>query len=176
MEQVLEVTLRPLSLPDAEVIAQWAADPEFCRQADWSSGVSLEERRRRNRALIQSPPSQLIRLGAVHDGVLIGYVDLHGDEPERRELGFVIGERHRWGRGLGGLAAAAGLDFGFDRLGLRLIWAEALDANPRSISVLRRLGMAETGRGADVVFLGRPTHHRQFAITAVEWAAIKTPR
>jgi hypothetical protein len=95
------VTLRPFELRDADVMARWAADPEFCREADWTPGLPFSERQRFHRRLIQSGPSDLIRLGVIHRGVLVGYVDLHGDEPHRREIGFVIGERGRWGWGAG---------------------------------------------------------------------------
>ena len=160
------VILRPLERRDADVIARWAADPEFCRAADWTVGLPFDQCRAFHRDLIDSPPADLLRLGAVHDAELVGYVDLHGDEPGRRELGFVIGERSRWGRGLGRSAAGAGLDHGFDRLGLREVWAEALDANRRSVRILQSLGFTETGKGADSMFLGRPTSYRQFTITA----------
>ncbi len=163
------VTLRRLGLPDADVIASWAADPEFCRAADWTVDLPFTKHRHFHQTLIESPPADLIRLGAIHEHVLVGYVDLHGDEPYRRELGFVIGERCRWSQGLGRLAGAAGLDFGFDRLGLQVIWAEAPDANERSVRVLQRLGFLETGRGDDGVFLDQPTYYRQFAITANDW-------
>ncbi len=102
---------------------------------------------------------------------MVGYVDLHGDQPHRREIGFVIGERSRWGQGLGRLAAAAGLDHGFHQLALQEIWAEAMDANQRSVRILQSLGMLETGRGGEDMFLDQPTHYRQFAITAENWLA-----
>ncbi len=168
------MTLRPLELQDAEVIAAWATDREFCREADWTADLTFTEYRRFHQNLIQSPPPELVRLGAIHEGLLVGYVDLHGDEPQRRELGFVIGERGRWGRGLGRLAGAACLAYGFDQLGLRVIWAEALDANQRSVHLLQRLGMAETGRGGRGVFLDRPTYYRRFVITAKDWASGRT--
>lgn len=162
--------LRPLDLPDAEVMARWAADPEFCHAAGWTMGLPSAHYRRFHEELIRSPPAELTRLGAVRVGDLAGYVDLHGDAPDRRELGFVIGVRSRWGRGLGRSAAAAGLDYGFGRLGLSEIWAEAFDANLRSIRILQRLGLRETGRGDDGVFLDQPTYYRRFAITAKDWA------
>lgn len=168
------LTLRPLEVQDADVIAAWAADSEFCREAGWTADLPFPERRRFHRTLIQSPPRALIRLGAIHAGLLVGYVDLHGDEPDRRELGFAIGERGRWGRGLGRLAGAAGLDYGFGQLGLQEIWAEALDANQRSIRILQRLGLVETGSGDEGVFVDQPTYHRQFTITAKDWAR-RTP-
>jgi len=95
------VTLRKLTLQDADVFATWAADPTFCHEADWTTGLSFAEYQHFHQTLIQSPPPELIRLGVMHEGILVGYVDLHGDEPHRRELGFVIGERSRWGVGLG---------------------------------------------------------------------------
>ena len=168
------VTLRPFELRDADVMARWAADPEFCREADWTPGLPFSERQRFHRRLIQSGPSDLIRLGVIHRGVLVGYVDLHGDEPHRREIGFVIGERGRWGRGLGRWAAAAGLDHGFAELGLQEIWAEAFDSNQRSVRILQRLGLLEVGRGDEGVYRDQPTYYRQFAITAAEWAYQRT--
>ena len=151
-------------------MARWAADAEFCRAAGWTADLPLGEYRRFHRRLIQSPPADLIRLGAVHNGVLVGYVDLHGSEPHRRELGFVIGDRSRWNQGLGQLAAAAGLDYGFDHLGLQEIWAEAFNANQSSVRILQRLGLRETGRGDEGTFLEKPTYYRQFAITATDWS------
>lgn len=164
------VALRPLAPEDAGVIAGWAADREFCRHADWTVDLPPAEARRFHEALIQAPPPDLIRLGAIHDGRLVGYVDLHGDQPRRRELGFLIGERRLWGRGLGFLAAAAGLDHGFTNLGLEVVWAEALDANQRSVRILRRLGFEETGRGEEESFLDQPSYNRRFDIDADAWA------
>lgn len=171
---VERVDLRPLALADAEVIAGWAEDPEFCRAADWTVEQSFTQRRQFHEALVQSAPAELIRLAASHEGLLVGYVDLHGDEPHQRDLGVVIGGRSRWGQGLGRLAAAAGLDYGFDRLGLRIISAEALAANQRSVRILQRLGMTETGKGAEGVFLDQPSFYRRFAITADEWTRGRT--
>lgn len=174
IEQGLPLALRPLEVRDAEVIAGWAADPEFCRAADWTPGLSFVERRRFHQRLIESPPPGLIRLGATHaGGHLVGYVDLHGDQPDRRDLGFVVGERGNWGRGLGRLAGAAGLDYGFGELALDEVWAEAADANQRSVRILRRLGLRETGRGVESMFLGQPTYYRQFAITSEDWGRVR---
>lgn len=168
------VTLRPLTPADADVVAGWGTDAQFCREADWAVEMPLVERRRRQRSLIESPPPELIRLGSVHNGILIGYVDLHGAEPLRRELGFLIGGRARWGHGLGCLTARAGLDYGFGQLGLKEVWAEALDANHRSVSILRQLGLHETGDGIAAVYDSQPSYYRQFAITAEEWARKRT--
>jgi len=165
-----EVALRPLTRGDADVLATWASDPMFCREADWTGDLSFEEAEAFFGRIIAAPPRQLFRLGVIHEDQLVGYVDLHGDEPRRRELGFVIGGRSRWGQGLGHRAGAAALSFGFRELGLEEIWSEAYDANARSVRILQRLGMRETGRGEDAYFMGRPTFYRQFAVSKWEWS------
>lgn len=164
-QQTPSVHLRELVAADADVLAGWAGDEVFCREAEWSPGLPFEVHRDFHRGLIASPPPELLRLGVVSGGDLVGFVDLHGLEPHRRELGFTIGGRSRWGRGLGGAAARAGLAYGFEALELTEIWAEALDANERSVRLLRRLGMDETGHGDDSEFCGTPTYYRQFALT-----------
>jgi len=165
------MTLRPFTLDDVPTAAAWGLDAELCRIAEWTPDQSLDYHRRHWTATVEAPPPELIRLAAVYDGALVGYVDLHGTEPDRRELGYVIGARSRWGRGLGTAAARAGLDHAFDRLGLAVVTAEALAANERSVRILQRLGMIETGRGDDAVYLDRPTHYRQFMITREDWPA-----
>lgn len=154
--------LRFLEPDDAEVVASWAFDPRFCAAAGWTAGLSIAEYVSFQLRLITEPPGDLLRMGAVHRGELVGYVDLHGSEPDRRELGFVIGDSRRWGRGLGRCAAQAGLDYGFRDLGLTEIWAEAPAANVASIRILQSLGMAETEPGEPGTYLGAPSYYRRF--------------
>lgn len=161
--------MRPLTLEDAGTIAGWAADPLFCRAADWSGGLPPSEYLTFQTALIAEPPTGLVRLGAVLDGRLVGYVALQGSEVGRRELGFVIGKRALWGRGLGMVAASAGLSHGFGTMGLTQIWTEALDANAASVRILERLGMRETGFGDQGIYLGQPSHYRQFTLDRADF-------
>lgn len=149
---------------DAPVIAAWGDDLLFCDEAGWSRELDPGERRRRWAVLVDDLPADLIRLTAVVDDAVVGYVDLHGDEPGRRELGYLVGGRERWGQGLGTAVARAGLDHGFGVLGLHTIWAEAADANVPSVRILQRLGMTETGRGAPTTYVDAPTFYRQFEI------------
>lgn len=161
--------LRKLVASDAAVIAGWAGDLEFCREAGWSTDLGRRAHLEFQQRIIALPPPDLLRLGAEVEGVLVGYVDLHGSEQGTRELGFLIGERSSWGRGLGRRAAAAGLEYGFGELGLKLIWAEVLEANQRSMRILRGLGFTETGAGAGGEFRGVASIHRQFALSDRDW-------
>lgn len=159
------VILRELGAADADGIADWSRDEDFCRAAGWSIRP-VEQHREFQRRLIADSSTDLLRLAAVQDGRLVGYVDLHGNEPHRRELGFLVGPREVWGQGVGMAVATAGLRYGFQVLGLKEIWAEALEANRASIRILQRLGMTETGWGDMDTHLGRASRYRQFAIAA----------
>jgi RimJ/RimL family protein N-acetyltransferase len=152
-----------------EIYASWGLDRRFCEHADWTVGKPLPALEAHWHRLITHPKPDLIRLAAVAGTDLVGYVDLAGDEPNRRELGYVIGPSARWGQGLGGAVARLGLDHGFNHVGLDEIHAEALDANHASVRILTSLGMTEFGKGAEETFLGKPTFYRRFSITRSEW-------
>ena len=159
--------LRPFAHGDAELLADWGADPVFCAHAGWDADASWRERVAWAR---RDLPDHLLRRAAVVGPDVVGYVDLHGSGP-RRELGYVVGGRERWGQGFGRSVAHAGLAWGFGALGLTDMWAEAVDANVASVRILERLGMRETGRGEEATFLGRRSFYRVFTLTAGEFAA-----
>lgn len=161
------VRLRPFAHGDAELLADWGADPVFCAHAGWDADASWRERVAWAR---RDLPDHLLRRAAVVGPDVVGYVDLHGSGP-RRELGYVVGGRERWGQGFGRSVAHAGLAWGFGALGLTDMWAEAVDANVASVRILERLGMRETGRGEEATFLGRRSFYRVFTLTAGEFAA-----
>jgi len=166
-----EIALRSLVPEDAAVLAAWGADPDFVAQADWTPRTPAETLEFWEIRVHRSP-DDLVRLAAVEGSELVGYVDLHGADPSWRELGYAVGPRSNWGRGLGTALAAAGLAHGFGVLGLTEVRAEAYAANEPSVRILQRLGMTETGRGEDGEFMGRPTHLRVFAITREEWRPV----
>lgn len=169
------VSLRALALDDARAIASWGSDDAFCRAAGWTVGLDGESHARFQERLIAQPPPDLVRLGVQEHDDLVGYVDLHGDEPARRELGFVIGPRSVWGRGIGTQAARAGLVHGFTVMHLDEVWAEALEDNVASTAVLLKVGMSETGPGEEGDYAGAPSRYRQFSISADEFARLDGP-
>lgn len=146
------VVLSALELDDAQTIARWGRDPEFRQAAGWSDEGTHLDRVSRLRTLIEYPPLGLLRLGVQHVGVLVGYVDLRGVDSHERELGYLIGDRSRWGRGLGFAAASAACLYGFEELRLTTITAEVAAKNERSVAILRRLGMREQGQMASPGF------------------------
>jgi RimJ/RimL family protein N-acetyltransferase len=167
-----QVFLRPLVLADVAICASWGLDRHFCEHAGWTVGLPLSAHEAHWQLMVDQPKVDHLRLAAVAGDQVVGYVDFAGDEPARRELGYVIGPSERWGQGLGGTVARLGLEYGFHELGLDEIWAEAVDANRASVRILASAGMTETGRGEDEPFLGAPSFYRQFAITLAEWDSL----
>jgi hypothetical protein len=80
-----------LTLKDEGVIAGWAPDPGFCGAAGWTFGAPYADVLLFHQKACPFSTPDLIRLVAVRDEVPVGYVDLSGLEPRRRELGFFIG-------------------------------------------------------------------------------------
>ena len=154
---------------DAETLASWAVDPVFCAHAGWKPRSTVDGAVSWWREAITVPDPLLIRLMAVRGEESVGYVDLHGDADDVRELGFVVGPSSRWHQGLGTAAAMAGLSYGFTVLGLSLIWAEAVEANTGSLRILRRIGMRETGPGSAETFLDVPSRYVRFSLSRDVW-------
>lgn len=165
----MELHLRPMVSSDAGTFAHWASDPVFRAHAGWSDGATVEELTAWWASFIAVPDPQLIRLSAVAGDEVVGYVDLHGDGRDTRELGFVVGPSSRWGRGLGTSAASAGLEYGFEALNLSSVWAEAVDSNVGSLRVLERIGMTRTGTGDEGMFLGERSRYSRFALSRRDW-------
>jgi RimJ/RimL family protein N-acetyltransferase len=62
------------------------------------------------------------------------------------ELGLLIGERERWGRGYGTEATQLLCDYGFTLLGLHNIWLAVYAVNARALRVYERAGFRLIGR------------------------------
>ncbi len=163
------LALRALVPADAETFAAWATDGIFATHAGWRHATTPEEFVPWWRNLIAQRDTALIRLAVACNQEIVGYVDLHGEGSDSRELGFVIGPSSRWGRGLGTRAARAGLAYGFENLALESIWAEAVEANTGSVRILQRLGMTYTGEGAEETFVGRPSRYAHYRVTRAAW-------
>jgi RimJ/RimL family protein N-acetyltransferase len=165
----VNLTLRKLVETDATILAEWQTDALFCAHAGWRPSESRQHAASWWQNQISHPDPQLVRLLALDSFTPIGYADQYGSGQAERELGFLIAPFASWDRGLGRAAARAGVEFGFEALGLSRIWAEAVEANTASVKVLRRLGMREIGIGAEEDSVGQKSQYVQFEISAAEW-------
>lgn len=152
--------LRPFVASDVDDALAYRDDPVFARflphipqpftRADAEAFVAVN---------MTDPWETLPTFAIVHDGHVIGTVNLEIDPASRTAMiGYAIARSH-WGRGLAAEAARAAIAWAFAEHDLDEIWASTHVDHVQSRRVMEKLGMtfdpAMTGqRGAagDVVY------------------------
>lgn len=99
-----------MAVDDAPFLASLQTDPIFAEHAGWTHTVAVADGEGWWRERIADPDPLLLRLLAFTGDGPVGYVDLHGEDPHVRELGYAIGPSTLWGRGLATEAARAGIE------------------------------------------------------------------
>lgn len=171
----LSLSLRPLRPGDEETAVRWAADPEFCRAADWAVGLAPSKVRSHWQRLIAGTGPDFLRLGVEHDGQLVGYVDLAELTRQSGEFGIAIGERALWGRGLGAAAGRLMLAHAFGTLGLDVVTALVHVPNTPSHALMRRLGFREAGRAEPELYRGQMADVIRYELQASTWPVSDHP-
>jgi len=113
------------------------------------------------------------------DSEFIGFTGLHQPGYELPftpcvEVGWRLA-RHYWGRGYATEAARAALAVAFERLRLAEVYSFAALGNHRSVAVMQRIGMVDTGRNFahPALPMGHPLQeHLLYRISASEWAEL----
>lgn len=135
---------------DAPRVAELAGDREVARQTETIPHPYPEEEARafleELAGKIEDGEAAVFAVRPADGDELIGAVGLHPEpEHDRARLGYWIG-RPFWGRGYATEAARAAVDWGFESLELRRIYAESFGRNRASCRVLEKLGMEREGR------------------------------
>ena len=140
------VSLRPLTIADAEEMLLFARDPEVTRYLPWSSNTDLTmvrsflreqiSRRHRNESL---GFAVILR----STGAMIGSTDLMDLKRTKgeAEFGYILA-RPFWGNGLMTESALLTLDCGRSELNLKRIFAWADQENLASRRVLEKCGLS----------------------------------
>lgn len=167
------LNLRPLDARDASpVYLAWLRDPEINHflesrhfpPADLSALADVVA------AFDADPASLLFGAFLREGGTHIGNVKLGPIDPRngRADLGFLIGDRARWGQGYASEAIAAVRDAGIRDLGLRKVTAGCYAANGASARALEKAGFArEAVLRAHWLLDGKPQDGWIFASFAV---------
>lgn len=141
--------LRALGGRDVTEVYQLYADRDAVRFGYAPPMGGLDDARRVIEQTIQLARDRtLFHFGVAdreHDRV-IGHATLFkwDQEQRRAEIGYSM-RRDRWGKGLGSEAVATLITFGFERLDLRRIEADADPRNAASIRLLEKLGFVREG-------------------------------
>jgi ribosomal-protein-alanine N-acetyltransferase len=123
-------------------------------------------------ALRERDEGRVLPFVVVHDGAVIGAVNLSGIVRgifENAYLGYWIDEAHG-GRGLMTEAVRLVATHAFGAAGLHRIQAAVIPRNTGSLRVLEKLGFREEGLAERYLRInGRWEDHKLFAVTREEW-------
>lgn len=141
--------LRPFRPEDEDALFQLWNEPHVRRYLWDDQAVSREVVREQlalsERDFRERGFGEFVLCLGEQPGGLIGFCGLRRiDEGDDVEIGYGLTREH-WGRGLATEAARAVLDFGFEQVGLEVIFAGADFDNAASIRVMERLGMSYDG-------------------------------
>ncbi len=134
--------LRPLRTSDAESLHGAFSDAELMTY--WSSGPHRNFAETRS-YIAGNMTAEFPTWGmAMGEGPAIGWVVLIPHREGVREIGYIL-RRDAWGRGYAREAATRIIDYGFQELGLRRIFADVDPDNTASIVLLEKLGFVREG-------------------------------
>lgn len=143
----LDLDLRALEPTDDVLLYKWENDrshwPEGSTVQPWSREVLA-----RYTAGVQDIyTDRQLRLVITAAGTPIGLLDFYEFEPRHRRsgIGLLIADPQMRGKGLGKSALQLGMNYGFDILGLRLLFAQIAETNPVSLSLFEGCGFAREG-------------------------------
>jgi RimJ/RimL family protein N-acetyltransferase len=140
------VRIVPLELRHAERTREWANDADIMRLMDRANPVSAAEHEKWLASLSDRPDCQYFAIETL-SGHHIGNVWLWAIDRRHRkaELRVVIGDADARGKGFGSDAIDLACGYGFERLGLRRIYAFVLAINPPARRAFERAGFRLEG-------------------------------
>jgi len=144
-----KIVLRPLQASDLTgAYLDWLNDYEVTRFLETGKKpATLASLRRYVEAMTQAPDTVMLAITEKRSGVHVGNVKLGGIHPvhRRADLGIMLGDKRRWGRGYGREAVALILAYGFDRLNLNKIYLGVDAENSAAVRVYEQLGFKIEG-------------------------------
>lgn len=173
------VTLRPATLADADLLLEWANDPDV-RDASFNSGlIEREEHVTWLRERLEDP--NVAFYIAECEGRSIGYSRLERRSDDRAEIAVSVDRRFR-GQGLGRRIIVLGNARGREELGVWRVVAHVKTTNEASVRAFRAAGFGQSrpaGNDAVELILDEPLtvpHSRPFVGEAEAQAAAAVVR
>lgn len=166
--------LRPFRAEDAADLYEYARDHRVGPAAGWQPHRSVEESLEIIRTVLANPNTfAVVNKG---DGKVVGsagFVDRHQTRlpgPDD-EIGYSLHPDY-WGQGLIPEAVEEILRYGFEELGLAVIWCGHYDFNDRSRRVVEKCGfLYRFTEKTWVELMGEERTEVHYALTKEEWLA-----
>jgi [ribosomal protein S5]-alanine N-acetyltransferase len=169
------LTLRPLSLNDADALLQVFGDEETMRF--WSTGPvtsldAMRERLARN-VVPDDSPANVFAIAESESGPARGWVSLYAFKDGNAGAGYILNKAVR-GRGYAREALAALLDYAFDIRNVHRIFLEIDPENTASIRLAQSMGFRwEAWTKESFLREGVYLDDLTYAILAREWRALR---
>ncbi len=169
-----KTNLRPVSREDIPKLLVWINNPEVRQfvssvipttqkfEEDWVDGLCKDK-------------NNIVLVIETKEGVVIGLMGLHRIDWVDRvaTTGALIGENEYWGRGFGGDAKMALLDYAFNTLNLHRINSDVIAFNERSLNYSLRCGYQIEGRKREAIFRhGKYWDRIELGVLRSEWLPI----
>lgn len=141
------VYLSPMNPDDAETYTRWMNDLEIALPLGNASEIySLEKEREALEHL--SKANYNFAIVEIQSDKLLGNISLFDINLIHRkaEVGIFIGDKDKWGQGIGMEAMKLILEFGFKIVGLNNILLKVFSFNERAIKLYKKIGFEEIGR------------------------------
>lgn len=156
MIETVRLILRPWQESDAEILYQYASDPDIGPIAGWPPHTSVENSLEIIRTVFAAPETYAVVLKATGEpvgccGIMLAN-SLHSPEIKQgeAEIGYWIGKPY-WGQGLIPEAVGALLSRCFNELGLDAVWCGYYDGNTKSKRVCEKIGFTYHHTTGDII-------------------------
>ena len=148
-----KIQLRKTLRSDMEYKVRWYNDPDVNKTLILPEMFELEKTYQWFDKVKDDPTREDLIIETVQD-VPIGVIGLKNINQNNRSalLYIVIGENEYWGKGLGLRAELLAIHHGFKHLNLHKVLGSALENNPGSIAVCKKVGFFHEGTFRDDFF------------------------
>jgi [ribosomal protein S5]-alanine N-acetyltransferase len=167
------VSLRPLEREDAPALVRWLNDPDVRQGLQTFRPLNLAAEYEFLESLGSTQEKQVV-VGIIErsSGALVGACGLHDISwrDRRAQFGIFVGEKRRWGQGLGREASRLLIGYAFGTLGLHRVELHVYAFNTRAFRTYQALGFVHEGTLRDHHFHdGRFVDTQAMAVLHNEW-------
>lgn len=159
------INIRPITMQDFESVLKWGKDDTFCLANDWEQNRDEQELYTWWDFCVHHPSEGFIRLGIEFESELIGYGDIVLLTKNTVELGIAIGDRTRWGQGIGPQSLIYLIDYANSQLHITTFQAETHASNHRAQKMLARVGFKEVSRIGTEIYMGQDCQLVQYYLS-----------
>jgi [ribosomal protein S5]-alanine N-acetyltransferase len=149
MHRVGDVALRKLEPKDIDALFVIKNDPELAGMlGGFNNGYTRTDLQNWLEFHRTAKDEVLWAIADSEKDSCLGHVGLYKIDHRigSAEFAILLGDRSRWGKGLGTACTAFAVEYAFTSLNLRRVYLEVLATNPRAVAVYKKLGFKEEGR------------------------------